>query len=49
MYNTDAFAQKTQNDILFFGEVFKKFAIEESEFNQLKGGAKKRADAKLRV
>lgn len=36
MYNTDAFAQKTQNDILFFGEVFKKFAIEESEFNQLK-------------
>lgn len=36
MYNTDAFAQKTQNDILFFGEVFKKFSIEENEFNQLK-------------
>jgi hypothetical protein len=23
MYNTDSFAQKAQNDILFFGEVFK--------------------------
>ena len=36
MYNTDAFAQKTQNDILFFGELFKKFALEESEFNVLR-------------
>ena len=36
MYNTDSFAQKAQNDILFFGEVFKKFSIEENEFNQLK-------------
>lgn len=41
MFNTEAFAVKTQNDILFFGELFKKYSLEESEFEELKNHLRK--------